>query len=210
MLQMKLYEVRLFIPVPLIFSLRLHPFLINSYFDLVGFYLTDPVVSVGPAPRHDVLPHLPGVPEPHRPPRSGEVLGYHLAGELDLRLELNPLLPAPLLAAEELQAVRDGDVPVNVDGDDVIMAEDGPHRGRVVVADHLRASAYFLQTVSSMILYSVTRLAWFSLRSRDFRSPTTCSTSHFGSVKNRFMLLRSFFSVKSSFSPATISPSVTL
>src|SRR5450759_4826896 len=69
-----------------------------------------------------------------------------------------------------------------------------------------------------MILYSLTRLVSFSPRRMAFPSPTTCSTFHLGSVKNRFMLLWSFLSTKSSlmlftscsFSPATINPSMTL
>src|SRR5450759_4354233 len=69
-----------------------------------------------------------------------------------------------------------------------------------------------------MILYSLTRLVSFSPRRMAFPSATTRSTSHLGSVKNRFMLLWSFLSTKSSlmlftscsFSPATISPSMTL
>src|ERR1017187_1991341 len=69
-----------------------------------------------------------------------------------------------------------------------------------------------------MILYSVTLLVSFSSRRMVFPSRTTACTSHLDSVKNRFMLLWSFLSVKSSltlftscsFSPATISPSMTL
>ena len=58
-------------------------------------HLTDPVVSVSPAPRHDVVHHVTRVPEEYRRPlRALLVLIYQLARELDVGLEREQTISA--------------------------------------------------------------------------------------------------------------------
>src|SRR3989304_7341943 len=115
--------------------------------DPVALYLPYRAVSMRPASSHHIRAHVPRIPEQNCGFSPRCMLVDDFAGELNLRLEHNLLLPALLLAAVELQAFWDGGIAVNVEGGYVIVTEHRSHRRRMIVATNLSVWAVLLPHV---------------------------------------------------------------